>query len=252
MKLANGILALTLAAVFSGSLAWAQTAAAPAKPETEVRTFYLNNATLGSDEGHDLMNALRSVIDSHDIVYLNSTQNAIIVRAAPDDLALAQKLISDLDRPHKTYRLTYTVTEMDGTRRIGAQHFAMVLIPGQRTTLNEDSKVPIASGTYQAGNGAVQTNFNYMDVGMTFDATVTELGKGVRLQSKVTQAGVAAPEESTSEAKSTADRQVVTRNTSLEGASFLTLGTPMVLGSVDLPGSTRHLEVEALMEEAAR
>jgi hypothetical protein len=87
---------------------------------------------------------------------------------------------------------------------------------------------------------------------MTFDATVTELGKGVRLQSKVTQAGAAAPEESTSDAKSTADRPVVTRNTSLEGASFLTLGKPMVLGSMDLPGSTRHLEVEVLMEEAVR
>jgi hypothetical protein len=244
MKLATGILAITIAAVLGGLPAPAQAPAADTKPQTEVRTFYLNNVVQGENGGNDIQNALRTSLDSHDSVYLDYNLDALVIRASPDDLALAQKIINDLDKPKKTYRLTYTVTEMDGTRRVGAQHFAMVLIPGQRTTLNESSRVPIAAGA--------QTNFTYVDVGMTFDATVTELGKGVRLQSKVTQAGVATPEESASDAKSTADRPVVTRNTSLEGASFLTLGKPMVLGSMDLPGSTRHLEVEALMEEAAR
>ena len=93
---------------------------------------------------------------------------------------------------------------MDGTKRVGVQHFAMNLIPGARlTTLNESSKeVPIATGSYRKrGSGPVQTNFTYIDVGMTFDATVTELGKGVRLQSKVTQASAAAPDESSTEGK---------------------------------------------------
>jgi hypothetical protein len=245
MKLANGILALTLAAVFSGSLAWGQTAAAPAKPDVMLKTFYFNSVTAGSPEEKDIVFAVRSILgSSHASAVPVDVLNAIVIQGTPDELATAQKIIDDLDKPKKTYRLTYTVTEMDGTRRIGAQHFAMVLIPGQRTTLNESSKVPIATGV------PPQTNFNYIDVGMTFDATVTELGKGVRLQSKVTQAGVGTPEESTSDA--TTNRPVVTRNASLEGASFLTLGKPMVLGSVDLPGSTRHLEVEALMEEAVR
>jgi hypothetical protein len=250
MKLANGILMITLAAVLSGLPAQAQTPAPGAKPETEVRTFYLNNVIQGDQAGNEILNAIRNGLDdSHVSVYLDNYDEAIVVRATPDQLTLAQKIINDLDKPKKTYRLTYTVTEMDGTRRIGAQHFAMVLIPGQRTTLNESSKVPIATGTSYPG---VQTQFTYIDVGMTFDATVTELGKGVRLQSKVTQASAAAPEESSPEGKVSVAGQPVRRETSLEGASFLTLGKPMVLGSMDLPGSTRHLEVEALMEEAVR
>ena len=186
MKLANGILALSLAAVFSGSLASAQTAAAPAKPDLMLKTFYFNSVTAGSPEEGGIVFAVRSILgSSHTSAVPVDSLNAIVIQGTPDELATAQKIIDDLDKPKKTYRLTYTVTEMDGTRRIGAQHFAMVLIPGQRTTLNESSKVPMATGSSYPG---VQTQFTYIDVGMTFDATVTELGKGVRLQSKVTQA----------------------------------------------------------------
>ena len=249
MKLANGFLTITLAAVFSGSLASAQTAAAPAKPDVMLKTFYFNSVTAGSPEEGDIVFAVRSILgSSHASAVPVVSLNAIVIQGTPDELGTAQKIIDDLDKPKKTYRLTYTVTEMDGTKRIGAQHFAMVLIPGQRTTLNESSKVPIVTSSYPGA----QTQFTYIDVGMTFDATVTELGKGVRLQSKVTQASAAAPEESSPEGKVSVAGQPVRRETSLEGASFLTLGKPMVLGSMDLPGSTRHLEVEVLMEEAVR
>ena len=249
MKLANGFLTITLAAVFSGSLASAQTAAAPAKPDVMLKTFYFNSVTAGSPEEGDIVFAVRSILgSSHASAVPVNSLDAIVIQGTPDELTTAQKIIDDLDKPKKTYRLTYTVTEMDGTKRIGAQHFAMVLIPGQRTTLNESSKVPIVTSSYPGA----QTQFTYIDVGMTFDATVTELGKGVRLQSKVTQASAAAPEESSPEGKVSVAGQPVRRETSLEGASFLTLGKPMVLGSMDLPGSTRHLEVEVLMEEAVR
>ena len=84
---------------------------------------------------------------------------------------------------------------------------------------------------------------------MVFDATVTEMTKGVRLQSKVQQTRVAALDQSDSQAKTDIQLHPVTRNASLEGASFLTAGKPLVLGSLDIPGSTRHLEVEVVMEE---
>ena len=40
----------------------------------------------------------------------------------------------------------------------------------------------------------------------------------------------------------------VIRQSSLEGTSFLALGKPLVLGSMDIPGSARHLDVEVVME----
>jgi hypothetical protein len=40
----------------------------------------------------------------------------------------------------------------------------------------------------------------------------------------------------------------VIRQTTLEGTSTLVLGKPLVLGSLDIPGSTRHQEVEVFSE----
>jgi len=40
----------------------------------------------------------------------------------------------------------------------------------------------------------------------------------------------------------------IVRQTVMESTSFLTQGKPLMLGSVDIPGSTRHLDVEVVME----
>jgi hypothetical protein len=38
------------------------------------------------------------------------------------------------------------------------------------------------------------------------------------------------------------------RQTSLDGSSILMPGKPLVLGSLDMPGSTRHMDVEVVAE----
>jgi hypothetical protein len=40
----------------------------------------------------------------------------------------------------------------------------------------------------------------------------------------------------------------IIRQTTLEGTSTLVQGKPLVLGSLDVPGSTRHQEVEVVSE----
>ncbi len=232
MKFACGILGVAL--VLIGPGAWGQTveSATTEKGSTASRqevaanarvdsrpfqTFYLTNATQYNDA------------------------NEITVAA------LAQKVISDLDRPKKTYRLTFITVETDGSKRIGVQHFSMIVAAGQRTVMKQGSKVPIATGSYSAtGNTGAQTQFTYVDVGMNFDATLEELANGGRLRSKVEQLSIA---EQTS-GVGVADP--IIRQSSLEGTSFLTLGKPLVLGSIDIPGSTRHLDVEVVMEQVAK
>ncbi len=44
------------------------------------------------------------------------------------------------------------------------------------------------------------------------------------------------------------DAGPVIRQTTLEGTSTLVQGKPLVLGSLDVPGSTRHQEVEVVSE----
>lgn len=157
-------------------------------------------------------------------------------------MPLAQKVITDLDRPQKTYRLTYTITELDAGKRIGTQHFNLVIVSGQRTTLKQGSKVPIATGTYTAGSASSQTQFTYLDVGINIDASIDESSTGVRLKSKVEQSSIA-------DSSIIADvKEPIIRQSVVEGISLLCLGKPLVLGGIDVPGSTRHFDIEAVVE----
>jgi type II secretory pathway component GspD/PulD (secretin) len=261
MKFLGGFFGVALAVALSGQSVWAQTPdsapaekasavskqdSPPAKPDTRpVQTFYLANSSQQS-EGLEATTALRNLLPPDTKIYYVANQNAVIVRATPDQLVLAQKIINDLDRPKKAYRLIYTVSEMDGGKRVGTQHFAMIVAAGQRTTLKEGSKVPIMTGSFAAGSSGAQTQMTYIDVGMNFDATLDEFANGVRLRSKVEQSSIA-------EEKSGAGAQdPIVRQTVMEGTAFLAVGKPLILGSIDIPGSTRRLDIEVVMEQVVQ
>jgi hypothetical protein len=144
----------------------------------------------------------------------------------------------------KSYRLVWTITEMDGGKSVGTQHFAMVVVTGGRTTMKMGSKIPIATGSYSSNSSiGVQTQFQYLDVGLNIDASLDEVANGLRLRSKLEQSSVA-------DEKLTANvREPVIRQAVMEGTSMVSLNKPVRLGSLDVPGSTRHLDIEVELED---
>jgi type II secretory pathway component GspD/PulD (secretin) len=254
MKFASRVLGMTLAVASIGASASAQATAptevqkAPAvarsNPEFVQKTFYLTNVSQ-QNEGNEIVNAVRNLIDPQARVFFVPNQNALVVSTTPDQLAVAQKLISDLDRPKKTYRLTYTITETDGGKRVGTQHFTMVVVTGQRTVLKQGIKVPIVTGSMTEGT-STKSQVTYLDIGMNFDATLDEFVNGVRLRTKVEQLSVA------EEKSGLGPQDPVIRQTTLEGTSFLTLGRPLMLGTLDIPDSTRHLDLGVVMEQVVQ
>jgi type II secretory pathway component GspD/PulD (secretin) len=209
-----------------------------------VHTFYLKNSdgqnTLNDDEG-----VLRNMFQTHGTeIHALDSQNAIVVRANPSDIATIETILNDIDVPKKTYRVTYTLTEMDGGKRVGTQHFATVMVSGQQTTLKQGSKVPVATGTYSGGgSGPLQTQFTYVDVNIDIDGTLQEMGTTGMLRYSIDQANLA-PDT----AAIGGTQQAILRNTTLKGETILTPGKPLMLGSLDFPGSTRRVDIEALME----
>lgn len=143
----------------------------------------------------------------------------------------------------KTYRLIYTITESDGGKRIGVQHFAMVVITGKRAVLKDGSKVPVATGSYDQGKNGSQTQFTYLDVGINFDTTLNDTPAGLQLLVKVEQSSVA------EQSMIAGVNEPVIRQAVLETTSLVVPGKPLVLGALDLPGSTRHLDVELAVEQ---
>ena len=232
--------------------------------DEEVKTFYLAN-TLTPQDLTEVVNGLRQLLDLHRLQQVNA-QNAIVIRDTPDKLALAAKIIADVDRakpevlvhvqvltasvnrlrdlgilpgqsisvafsPRAAFQpgststtsttsttTTTTTTSTTSTtstpqitlnylKKIGWQDFAITLpgaqanailtddrtriiqdpelrvTDGQKATLKIGERVPVATGSFQAGVGVgvtgssgvvnplVNTQFQYIDVGVNIEVT---------------------------------------------------------------------------------
>jgi general secretion pathway protein D len=213
--------------------------------EQMVETFYLSN-TIQSQDLTEIANGLRQVLNLTKVQQLNS-QNAIIVRDTPDKLAIARRLLKDIDKakpevvvqvevlsastdrlrdlgilPGQSASITFspnTSTTNNGTTGSTTSstgvplnqlnlgnldaYYSVTLpgatanfvltdtmtkiiqnpeirsIDGQPAKLNIGSRVPIATGSFQAGVGVgttavnplVNTQFTYIDVGVNVNIT---------------------------------------------------------------------------------
>jgi general secretion pathway protein D len=102
-----------------------------------VQTFYLSNTAQPNDL-NDIQTALRNLLANAKL-YGVPSQNAIVMRATPDELLLAQKLIDDLDksRPEVVVDVALLEVNRDKTRNIGLQlpgSFSVQLQPSNATS----------------------------------------------------------------------------------------------------------------------
>jgi general secretion pathway protein D len=102
-----------------------------------VQTFYLSNTAQPNDL-NDIQTALRNLLANAKL-YGVPSQNAIVMRATPDELLLAQKLIDDLDksRPEVVVDVALLEVNRDKTRNIGLQlpgSFGVALQPSNAST----------------------------------------------------------------------------------------------------------------------
>lgn len=213
--------------------------------EQVVRTFYLSN-TVQPQDLTEIVTGLRQLLDLKRIQQVNG-QNAIVVRDTPDKLALAEKVIRDIDKakpeviiqvevlqartdrlrdlgilPGQSASLTFApngttaapaagggtpsttqALTLNQLKHLGSKDYSITLpgaaanavltdtytkiiqnpeiraIDGQPAKLRVGDRVPIATGSFQAGVGVgtssinplVNTQFTYQDVGVNVDIT---------------------------------------------------------------------------------
>jgi general secretion pathway protein D len=106
-----------------------------------VQTFYLSNASQTNDL-NDIQTALRNVITNGKL-YAVPSQNAIVMRATPDELLLARKLINDLDKARPEVVVDVAVLEVNRTheRNLG------IILPQQFTASLQGSTTSTTSTT---------------------------------------------------------------------------------------------------------
>ena len=194
------------------------------------------------NDANEVYTAVRQLITPDVKTFFVPSQMAIEMCGSPENIALAERIITDLDRSKKAYRITYTVTEMDGTRRVNSQHFSLIVAAGQNSTLKQGSRVPIVTGSFTDKSSNQQNTVSYVDVGMNFDAALDETAEGIRLRTSVDQSSIA------EEKSGVGPQDPVVRQASFKGTSYLTAGKPLNLGTFDIAETTRRLELEVVMD----
>jgi general secretion pathway protein D len=210
-----------------------------------IKTFYLSNLSQPT-ELQDVVNAMRTILEVSRIQQLPS-QGAIVVRGTPDQMALAQKLVDDLDKARPEVLVEVAVMQVSRTKahtlginpptsvtvelqnninstststtaattssssssginlntiaNLNATDFSVTIpqatatallsdsntkiiqnpqiraLDGQKASLKIGDRVPVATGSFQPGIGGVginplvNTQFQYLDVGVNIDIT---------------------------------------------------------------------------------
>jgi general secretion pathway protein D len=108
--------------------------------DVAVQTFYLTNAAQQAD-ANEVVTALRNVLAAEDKVYLVQSQNAIVMRAPPEHLVLAEKLLNDLDRTRAEVVVDVAILEVnrDKMRNLGITLPQSVGIAPQASNANNSS-----------------------------------------------------------------------------------------------------------------
>ncbi len=150
-----------------------------------VKTFYMTNLSQPT-ELQDTVNALRQILEIQRLQAL-PTQNAIVVRGTPDQVALAEKLINDLDKSKPEVIVDVAIMQInrDKSKTLGISPPTSATVALQNnvtntttsgTTSTTNSTSSSTSGTPNTLNLNALGNLNASDFTVTISqATATAL-----------------------------------------------------------------------------
>jgi type II secretory pathway component GspD/PulD (secretin) len=208
---------------------------APKRGPEQVQTFFLKNAT-GSMDLNDEQTALRNMLPGARF-YGSTATRAITVNGTEEELRTVKEVLADLDRPRKSYRVTYTISDVENGKRGAAQHYSLVVVGSTSSEFRQGNRVPILTGKTGDEKGP-DTQFQYVDVGINISCTA----EASALHSKIELSGVA------DEKSNVGIQNPIIRQTRLEGFSLFTPGKPQVIGTIEVPGTNHKQEIEVLVE----
>jgi len=117
--------------------------------QSVIKTFYLGNVATPTDL-QDVVNAIRQILEVTRIQQVPS-QNAIIVRGTPDQLALAEKMIDDIDKskPEVVIDVIVAQVRLDKVRQLGLlpPQTGSVALQGTNTTTTTTTTPGSGGGT---------------------------------------------------------------------------------------------------------
>lgn len=134
--------------------------------QSVIKTFYLGNVATPTDL-QDVVNAIRTILEVQRIQQIPS-QNAIVVRGTPDQLALAQKMIDDIDKSKPEVLVDVVVAQVrrDKVRQMGLlppQTGSVALQSSNVTTSNSSSSSTTTTTTTSNNNNLTFNDLQHLN-----------------------------------------------------------------------------------------
>jgi general secretion pathway protein D len=128
--------------------------------QSVIRTFYLSNISAPT-ELQDVVNAIRSVLDVQRVQQLIS-QQAIVVRGTPDQVLLAEKMVSDFDTapPEVVVDLAVMQVSRDKVHKLGINPPTSASVQLQSNTSSTTSSSSSSSSSSTSSSSTNSINLN--------------------------------------------------------------------------------------------
>ena len=159
--------------------------------EQVVRTFYLSN-TVQAQDLTEIVTGLRQLLDLKRIQQLNA-QNAIIIRASPDQLAIAEKMIRDIDKakPEVVVQVQVLEARVDKMRNLGVlppQTASIQVVPPGTTTTTTGTNTNGTTGTSTSSTTNILTLQNLAHLnGSNYAVTIPSFTANALLNDSTTK-----------------------------------------------------------------
>jgi hypothetical protein len=135
------------------------------------------------------------------------------------------------DKPVSAYRLDFSVNELEDGKKVNSRQYSLNLNSGDGNEVKIGTKVPV-----EVKEGEMQ----YIDVGTNIWSRVKERDNGLLLEARAEISSFANPDQATRCSNSMPSL----RQLRINASTVAFVGKPMVVGSVDDPGSRRQFQLE--------
>lgn len=206
-----------------------------------VKTFYFPNVYTPTDL-QDLVNALRTIVEIQRIQQVPSVQS-VIVRATPEQMALAERILNELNasrqRLEGEYRLQCKINETNAGENVSSRTYTMLVDRHQTGKLHIGPRIPVLTD---------ENEQSYLDAGKNLDfqiRLVTEHAIGLHIT--VDFSAIGQDEQGEHGEHGAADsrhRNPILEQTMMETTVMLALGTPVNVGSFQDPVSKHSFQIE--------
>ena len=139
------------------------------------------------------------------------------------------------DKQINAYRLDFSVNELEDGKKINTRQYSMNLNSDNSNELKIGTRVPVESK---------QGEFQYLDLGTNIWSRLEDSKGIINLSVRTEISNFANPEQGQSH-----ETRPVLRQLKISAGTLAQLGKPMLIGSVDDPGSKRQFQLEVTVNK---